>query len=159
MNDTTRLTNTLAEQAVLGCLLQANLQMALTLLGRLCEDDFADPRHRAVLAAARLTVTDGTPPDPVTVLARMREQGHALYDLSTAGPYMVDLMRAAPTLGSATHYATAVVEDSYRRRVQQAGVRLIQAAETASWETLNEVLLTEDLAVHAARARLTEATA
>lgn len=134
-----------AESAVLGCLLNASLSVARDLVALLVSEDFTEPRHRAVFDAVRLCVQEGTAPDPVVVLARLREQSEVVMDSasSSAGPFLVGLMQSAPSLGSGNHYAKAVLRDSFRRRVRQAGERLAQAAGSGSVDALLDLMRQE----------------
>lgn len=135
----------LAEAAVLGCLLRTTRAHAAGLLAELADEDFTVPQHRHVARAARTLLARGEPVDPVTVLGQLRRQGleDARTTSTSTGVLLVELCEAAPAVGSAGYYARIVVEHSYRRRVQQAAARLLDAAQHASLAALAELIVRE----------------
>ena len=54
----------------------------------------------------------------------------------------------------ASHYLRVVIEHSYRRRAQQAALRVLQAADTASLKALRELVQHEHDALTAQQQRL-----
>lgn len=134
-----------AEAAVLGCVLHLPAGQARALVDRLEVEDFADPRHRGVLAAARALLQRGEPADPVTVLGELRRCGlEASFAADrSAGVFLVDLYAAAPAVASAGHYLRVVLEHGWRRRVLEAGVRLQQAAGQSAVEDLHQLVCDE----------------
>lgn len=134
-----------AEAAVLGCVLQLPADEAAVLADRLEVEDFVEPRHRAVLAAARALLLRHEPADPITVLGELRRTGlEASFTADRAAAvYLTDLLNAAPVLGSAGHYLRVVLEHRYRRRVLEAGERLQQAAGSSDLEDLHRLVATE----------------
>ena len=147
----------LAEAAVLGCLLRATPPQATGLLELLRDDDFTVPQHAHVAAAARALLAQGSPVDPVTVLGQLRRQGteDARTASRDAGVLLIELCQAAPCTSNAGHYARVVLEHAYRRRAQQAGVRLLQAAASGSLEDLHALAQAEHTALAAAHRRAT----
>ena len=145
----------LAEAAVLGCVLRATPEQARAVLGLLDEDCWSVPQHAHVAAAARTLLARGEPADPVTVLGQLRRQGteNARTSSRDAGVFLVGLCEAAPTLGSAGYYARIVLEHAYRRRVQAAGLRLLDAADAADLTALMQLVDREYAAVSRARQR------
>lgn len=129
-----------AERALLGAVLDAPAQAAEILAG-IRPEDFADPRARDVFGAITRLLTEGTPPDAVTVLGALRRAGE-LPSLAraSAGPYLHDVMRGSSGAAMAGHYRRVVVEHSWRRRVAEAGTRLTQAAPDASVDTLADLV-------------------
>ncbi|RJK92527.1 DnaB-like helicase N-terminal domain-containing protein [Vallicoccus soli] len=146
-----------AEAAVLGCLLRATPVIARALLDALGEQDWTVPQHRHVAAAARILLERGQPVDPVTVLGQLRRHGseNARTASKDTAVLLLELCEAAPVLGNAEHYARIVLEHSYRRRVQQAAVRLAQAADHLPLHTIAPLLEQERSAVTAAHRRTT----
>ncbi len=139
----------LAEAAVLGCVLRATSEQARAVLGLLDEDCWSVPQHAHVAAAARALLARGEPVDPVTVLGQLRRQGveNARTASRDAGVFLVELCEAAPSVSNAGHYARIVLEHAYRRRVQAAAVRLLDAADTADLTDLGRLVDDEHAAV------------
>ncbi len=154
----TDLGESLAEAAVLGCLLRADRQSAAALLGAFHDEDLTVPQHRHVAAAARVLLEQGHPIDPVTVLGQLRRQGteNARTDNRDAGVLLIELYQA-PCAGNAGPYLRIVLEHAYRRRAQQAAARLLQAAETGSLTALHDLVEREHDALTAAHRRTTTA--
>jgi replicative DNA helicase len=134
---------------VLGCLLRMPWHDAAALADLLEPEDFTDPRHRAVFEAVVALVLDGTSPDPVTVLGELRRAGaeRSMTSDRSAGVFLADLLAAAPAVVNAGHYARVVVEHRARRRLAEAGERLMQLAGTVPFPTVREVALDEMSAV------------
>jgi replicative DNA helicase len=149
----------LAEAAVLGCVLLGGPGVARDVLHRLSSEDWTVPVHAHVAAAATVLLERREPIDPVTVLGQLRRQG--IEDARTAsrdaGVLLVELCQAAPCTSSARHYLRIVLEHSYRRRAQQAAVRLLQASETGSLSELTTVVAREHAALTRCRQRITGA--
>jgi replicative DNA helicase len=146
-----------AEAAVLGCLLQMPAGEAAALSDQLEVEDFTDPRHRAVYEAVIALVLDGTTPDPVTVLGELRRTGaeRSMTCDRSAGVFLGDLLAAAPAVVNAGHYGRVVVEHRARRRLAEAGQRLLQLAGTVPFRTVREVALDEWTALLAQVDRVT----
>ncbi len=144
-----------AEAAFVGALLFQGRRAAEALLLNVNDDDLADPRHRAVLRAVRAVVQAGGRPDPVTVLGELRRSGEvsAMTNDRSAGTFVADLLAAVPVPESAGYYAQIVLEHAWRRRVQEAGERLQQAAGTLGQDDLHELVAAEFAAVTAALSR------
>jgi replicative DNA helicase len=134
-----------AERAYLGCLLHLRGRDAVTALQLVDSDELIDPRHRTVLDAARAVVDQGADPDPVLVLGELRRSGldTSFLDDKTAGVLLVELAEAAPAVVSVGHYARVIREHAWRRRVEEAGVRLQQIAGSAPLEDLAQAVITE----------------
>lgn len=145
-----------AEAAVLGCLLRATSTQARMLLTLLTDEDFSVPAHAHVAAAARTLLQQGEPVDPVTVLGQLRRQGieNARTASKDAGVLLIELYQAGPCTGNALYYARIVLEHGYRRRTQQAALRLLAAAGTAAMERLHDLVDHERDALTAHRRRL-----
>jgi replicative DNA helicase len=149
----------LAEAAALGCVLRGGPDVAREVLSRLTPGDWTVPVHAHVAAAASALLSRGEPVDPVTVLGQLRRGGleNARTASRDAGVLLIELCQGAPTTSSAGHYVRIVLEHSYRRRAQQAAIRLQQAAETGSLKDLSAVIDREHAALTTCRQRI-EAT-
>jgi replicative DNA helicase len=121
-----------AEQAWLGCLLHLDHLTAAGHLATVDVEDLAVPQHRIILTAIRdlVLAEQPTDPDPVTVLGQLRRTGAATSFVSGTEPggTLIALRAAAPVPAQATYYARIIREHSWRRRVEEAGVRLQQMA-------------------------------
>ncbi len=148
-----------AETALLGCLLHMTAETARPYLDQFVDEDLVDPRHRIVLEAIRNLVGSDPPvdPDPVVVLGELRRTGKDTSFLAdqAAGVTLLNLAAAAPVVASTGHYARIVLEHAWRRRVEEAGVRLQQLAGSSPLEDLAQHVLSElQAAVHEAQRRL-----
>ena len=65
----------------------------------------------------------------------------------------MDLAAAPLTVGSAGAYLTIILEHSWRRRTEEAGIRLQQAAGTVSVDVLADLVAEEFRAVAEVAAR------
>lgn len=129
-----------AERAWLGCLLELD---HLTVAGHLAAVDVTDlavPQHRLILTAIRdlVLAEPATNPDAVTVLGQLRRTGAASSFVSGTEPgsTLLALRAAAPVPAQAPFYARIIREHSWRRRVEEAGVRLQQIAGTCPLDEL-----------------------
>jgi len=144
-----------AERALVGSLLLGDTTTAREVLARLRPTDLTDPRLRTVAACVRVLLDAGTRPCPTTVQGQLRRSGAvrsftAGQDLAV---FVVDLAAAPLTVGSATAYLTIVLEHAWWRRVEEAGIRLQQAAGTASVDVLADLVTAEFRAVAEVAAR------
>ncbi|RMH45272.1 MAG: replicative DNA helicase [Deltaproteobacteria bacterium] len=100
-----------AEKSVLGGILLRN--DALTQLATLEEEDFYDPKHRAVFAAMRALEAKARPIDPVTLEEELAASGK----LEAVGglAFLSELAIAVPTADNITHYAE-IVQDKHAAR-------------------------------------------
>lgn len=116
-----------AEQAVIGSMLLSAAAVAecLSVLGA---DDFYRPGHRVIFEAARDMTRQGKPVDAVTVLAWLEEAG----DVRATGgaPYLHTLIASVPAVANAGYYAGIVRDLAVRRRLLEAGRRIVQLART-----------------------------
>lgn len=136
-----------AEAALLGALLQISHDRAAAFVHQLRPDDLIDPRHRLVLDAVRELVTADPPvdPDPVTVAGELRRTGAAASFTvdKAAAVLLIDLRLACPVPASAAHYLRVVLEHAWRRRVEQAALRIQQACGTAAIDDLTQLVVDE----------------
>lgn len=114
-----------AEQAALGAML-LSAAAAAACLSALSPDDFYRPAHQLIFTAIRALIRDGQPADPVTLFAWLEDAG----DLRTAGggPYLHTLIASVPSPAMAPHYARIIRDRAIRRRLLEAGRRIIQLA-------------------------------
>jgi hypothetical protein len=117
-----------AEQAVLGAML-LSAAAAGECLSALFADDFYRPGHQVIFTTIRDLVREGDHADAVTLFARLEDAG----ELRNAGgaPYLHTLISSVPTVANAGHYARIVRDRAVRRRLLEAGRRIIQLASEA----------------------------
>jgi replicative DNA helicase len=138
-----------AEVAVLGCLLHLSAAEGASLAETLQDEDFTDPRHRAVLQAARTCLDEGAPADPVTVLGELRRSGaeRSFTADRSAGVFLTELLQACPSETMAGWYARIVVEHAVRRRVLEAAQRVVQVVGEGAFEVVTSLALAEWTAI------------
>lgn len=117
--------DTVAEQAVLGAML-LSAAAATECLSALSADDFYRPSHQVIFKGIRELTRADSPADPVTLFAWLEDAG----ELRAAGgaPYLHTLIASVPTAASAGYYARIVRDKAIRRRLLEAGRRIIQLA-------------------------------
>jgi hypothetical protein len=117
--------DTNAEQAVLGGML-LSAAAAAQCLSALAPDDFYRPAHQVIFTGIRTLTRAGEPADPVTLFAWLEDAG----ELRTAGGglYLHTLIASVPTAANAGYYARIVRDRAIRRRLLEAGRRIIQLA-------------------------------
>jgi replicative DNA helicase len=145
-----------AEAALLSCLLRGRRITVGMLARQVNAEDFTDPRHRLVLAGIKHTLEAGVTPDPVSVLGTLRRLAllPSFLDDKSAGPLLAELYAAAPVPESAWHYLRVVLEHRFRRRVAEAGGRLLDQAGRADVESLARTVAEEWVALSAQRSRM-----
>jgi len=138
-----------AERAVIGCLLHLPSPAAHELAFQLQPEDLTIPELRLVLVAMRTLVLAQVAPDPITVLGELRRTGAATSFAGGSGPapLLADLYGTPPSVGSVGAYLRVVLEHSWRRRVQEAGARLQQAAGVSALADLEQVIAGEYVAL------------
>jgi len=114
-----------AEQAVLGAMM-LSASAAAECLQALTAMDFYRPAHQHVFAAIAAIVRDGKTADAITVKARLEAEGQ----LRVAGeaPYLHTLIASVPSVTVAVSYAQIVRGYAIRRRLLEAGRRIVQMA-------------------------------
>lgn len=129
---------TSAERSVLGAvLLDASTFDTLALR----DDQFGDPRNRAVWRAATALRDLGSPVDTVTLEGALRTAG--VWDATGGGAYLAELAMAVPTAANAEHYAAIVRKASLTRAVAIALSEVqarIKAGEVEGDDALGEAL-------------------
>ncbi|MBC7678309.1 MAG: hypothetical protein H7233_04885 [Pseudorhodobacter sp.] len=118
----------LAERAVLGSVMLWPA-VADRLLPFTYEHYFSHPFHRQVLASVKRLHARRAPTDPTAVLTDLHAHGFRHVGAADAGVVLHDLLVAAWTPESGAHHLTVLCEYAARRRVVEAGVRLIQQGQ------------------------------
>ncbi|WP_051871809.1 DnaB-like helicase N-terminal domain-containing protein [Streptomyces sclerotialus] len=121
-----------AEQSVLGAMLLSAEAIA-EVVETLDSGDYYRPAHETIHRAVCELHDQGQPADPITVADHLAKRG----DLGRVGgaSYLHTLIQAVPTTAHAEHYAEIVREKAERRRLIEAGMRLVQAASSADTDT------------------------
>lgn len=135
-----------AERALLGALLVG--PRAITRLGSLTPEDFADGRHGTVYAAIQAVVdADALTADHYKVIEHLTRTGDVMR--VGGGPALFDLIQACPSPTNAAWYAKGVRDAAQARKVRQLGIRLQQVTEQADLTVLldNAAALLLDLQV------------
>lgn len=120
-----------AERAVLGACMESTeaFRMAQGLLTR---DDFFTEQHRMVWDAIGYWVGMGAAPDVTLVFDRFRELGQLRMVSGENGVLLYELVHAAPLTLEVPHHARIVADIATRRRVIQAGQKMVQRAESGA---------------------------
>lgn len=112
-----------AEEVALGAAMLTADALAV-ILEQIGEQDFYRPAHRTIYRAVRDLAARGAPVDPVTVGAELGRVG-TLADVGGA-PFLHTLVAGVPTAAHAAAYAATVAELGSRRRLIDAGHRIVQ---------------------------------
>lgn len=114
-----------AEQAVLGAML-LSASAAAECLATLNPGDFYRPGHGLIFTGIRALIREDAPADPLTLRARLEETG----DMRAAGGplYLHTLTASVPSAANASYYAAIVRDKAVRRRLLEAGRRIVQMA-------------------------------
>jgi hypothetical protein len=113
-----------AEEGALGAAMLSREALALV-LDRLTADDFYRPAHRTIYRGLAALRDRGEPVDPTTVAGELHRAG-ALADVGGA-PFLHTLIAEVPTAAHVAAYAASVAELADRRRLIDAGHRIVQA--------------------------------
>ena len=148
-----------AERELAGALLASTPADARPILDRLADDELTVEACRITVAAMR-RLLDSDAPDigPIAVLGELRRAGEiastalGLGD-GAAGVLLATLYGAAPVPLAAGHRLRIVQEHAARRRVQAAGLRLCQIAETGALAGVAQLVATETAAALTALSR------
>lgn len=131
----------------------------LTALAELAEDDLGELQLRRLLPILRDLVDRGVIPTAPAVLDELRRTGDVSYRDGTAGPFLADVVALACWPGVAWFELTAILRARWRRRIVEAGVRLVQFGPDSSDEVLAALVESEYAAVRGAGERLLRAEA
>ncbi|OII67479.1 hypothetical protein BJP39_00985 [Streptomyces sp. CC77] len=108
--------------------------------------DYYRPAHATIHTAVLAMFDAGLPVDPITVGARLRDEG-GLQRVGGAA-YLHSLVQATPTAANCTYYAEIVVALAEKRRLIETGTRLIsQSRQGLSGNDEIAARATADLAV------------
>ncbi len=118
-----------AEQALLGSVLldPAGQQQVLDLVE---PGDMYRPWHGQVLSAMQRLRSRGDPPGPLDVYRELHSDPDLPESVARDAIPLADLMEAPSHAGHAGYYAAMVAEGGIRQRLELAGSRLAQAAES-----------------------------
>lgn len=145
----------LPERALIGALLHLPIEDTREIRGQFLRDDLDDARLRIVVDLIDNCLSRNVRPDPVTVFTAGFSSGKVpAAGLNALGKLLQEIHGEVPHPLWAGMYAAAVVELSVRRRLIATSVRLSQAADSESLESVTDVARTEAEAVLAAVARL-----
>jgi len=117
-----------AEQAVLGAMLISAVALE-TCRQALTAADFYTPAHGVIFTQMLALAREGHPVDAIVLNARLAEQGESR--LTGGAPYLHTIMAAVPSAAQAPYYARVVREHAVRRRLIEAGTRIVQIAQAA----------------------------
>lgn len=142
------------ELAVLGTALAAPDAAAEVLAG-LEPDDFAEPRHRALLDAALRVMAAGAAPSPELVLERLHRDGAVRMVAGQPAALLVhEAFRHARPTAAMKHYHGVLLRMRWRREVAQFGAQLVRLADLGSDEQVHGAFLAAEREVGRTLARL-----
>lgn len=114
-----------AEESLLGAMLLSGVAVDAGMAE--CEaGDFYKPAHGHVFYAVATLRRAGTPVDPATTAAVLRQDG--LLDAIGGPATLISLQANTPAIGNAAHYAAIVAHCARHRRLQATGIELASAA-------------------------------
>lgn len=121
-----------AEMSVVGAMMLST-NAAEKAMQALSAGDFYRPAHGLVFTAVSEAHRADEPTDIVSIKDRLDRAGQ----LTAAGgpPYLFRLIEAVPTVGNVSHYAGIVRERAVRRRLIEAGRRIVQMASAQGEES------------------------
>lgn len=127
-----------AEQAVLGALIQTP-GIAPQLRLELKPGDFFRPHHETIYDACQQLLEQGTPLDPITLVAHLNARGHI--QRVGGAPYIHTLIAACPNPATWDYYAHAVRHQARLRGLDTLAIKIKQAAQSApSPEHIDQLL-------------------
>ena len=135
-----------AEAVLLGTVLWLDAAGAAEALRDLVEADFVTAAHQLTFNALKALISRGETPDAVAALGELRRSGRVSSwptPSASVGNYLHDLAAGAPGRLGWTTARLAVLEAAVRRRMHQAGVRLVQASGEDPFEGLGALLSSE----------------
>ncbi|GGN39632.1 replicative DNA helicase [Actinoplanes campanulatus] len=136
-----------AEQAVLGMMMTSPKAID-EVIDHVAGRDFADNRHVTLFHTLVLMWGDNIPSDPTLVARQLDTNG----DLLRVGgvPYLHTLTEKIPTTTGTPRYHARIVADwAKRRRVREAGLRIVHTSQTLD-KTVDEVIDAAQQDIHAA---------
>lgn len=129
------------EQYLCGAILISGDAVMKAIRGIVTPDCFQMEAYRAIFTAALCLLEDGTPIDPVSIVATAKRQGVEL-----SNKLLLELMEIVPTAANCVDYAHRVVEDARKRRIKALAER-IQADEVSTSDELLAALQREAQAI------------
>jgi replicative DNA helicase len=124
--------NTAAERVLLGAMMLSQ-DVISDVTDLVSPNDYYHPRHTPIHQAITHLYAHGQPTDPIAVADRLRATG----ELAKAGGdiYLVECRETVPVAAHARHFAGIVADAATRRRVIEAGTRIVQMGYTGSDDT------------------------
>jgi replicative DNA helicase len=134
--DRTPPNNIAAERVVLGAMMLSHDAIA-DVIEILAKGDFYRPVNGTVYQAISDLYTRGEPTDPVAVIGRLLETG----DIVRVGgaAYLHECVEDVPVTASAAWYARQVADAAGRRRLIEAGTKMVQLAAAPDIELTQAV--------------------
>lgn len=129
------------EQYLCGAILISGDAVMKAIRGIVTPDCFQLEAYRAIFTAALCLLEDGTPIDPVSIVATAKRQGVGL-----SNKLLLELMEIVPTAANCVDYAHRVAEDARKRRIKALTER-IQADEISTSDELLAALQREAQAI------------
>jgi len=111
-----------AEQAVLGAIL-LQPEALITVMERVREEDFYDPRHQFIFAAMIQLGEENQPIDLITMTATLQDK-QQLEDIGNV-TYLMKLANAVPTAANVDYYAQIIEEKSMLRRLIRTATQIV----------------------------------
>ncbi|MBQ9564169.1 MAG: replicative DNA helicase [Synergistaceae bacterium] len=124
--------NLSAERAVLGsCILEPNALGAA--LETLKPEDFYDLNHRTLFETMKEMYAANRPVDFLTLTDELTQRG--LFERLGGQPFLGSLTAEVPTTANAPYHAEIVKERAMRRRLIEAGTRIVSLAYSSEMES------------------------
>lgn len=121
-----------AERAVLGAMVLDNREIP-GVLELVTVDDFYRPAHQIIFSMILDLYTENIPADAITLQDRLNVE----HNLTRIGgfAYILGILEECRSSTAASFYADIVAEKSTRRRLAEAGTRILQMANASTDET------------------------
>jgi len=144
---------------MLGSFMWAHTDDVRDVLSLVADDDLEDPNARVILFCIRWLIGANQPHDGTAVGDQLQRSGRLGGE---SGTQVKKLLLDAITSGASSNhlapkvYAKAVVSDAYRRRYEQLGKSLVEAADVMAEDDLLPMLRNagRDAVAHAQRLSL-----
>lgn len=158
MTETMFPTTTDPEVALVGAMMLLPASEAAQLVDAVDAQDLRSPYVAAIWTAITDLASRGEYPDPVSVFGQIRHGGAIEANkLQILQQTITAAVERCPHPFAARHYAALVIEESYRRTVEQLGERLAQIAHTSGIDDLDATMREALDRLRDARSRLTTA--
>lgn len=141
-----------AEREILGCALLLDVDDARVALAGLTEADFTDEACALAFTAMCELLSAGEAPTPMATLGQLRRMGRvsSFPASATVGVWIAETYEAAPIPLGCGPARRALDEASFRRKVHQSALRLLQESGCASLTGLAALVTAETTALTAA---------